>query len=153
MMHTRGPPSAARRYTRCARFVRCAPNPRHLVIYPPRSFETMHGEAPLLPIPVSLYLCTPLHPSSPCHMVNPGALPLVDIGCIRGALVWLAVRLWGSSNAQLVSGAWRPLQVHQFIFYMAITHILGGILLIVLASLRIRFWKRWTEQADRISQE
>jgi len=46
-----------------------------------------------------------------------------------------------------------PLQVHQFIFYMAITHILGGILLIVLASLRIRFWRRWTEQADRISQE
>ncbi len=45
------------------------------------------------------------------------------------------------------------LQVHLFIFYMAITHILGGILLIVLASLRMRFWRRWTEQADPISQE
>ncbi len=44
-------------------------------------------------------------------------------------------------------------QVHLFIFYMAITHILGGILLIVLASLRMRFWRRWTEQADPISQE
>ena len=45
------------------------------------------------------------------------------------------------------------LQVHLFIFYMAITHILGGIALIMLASLRIRFWRRWTEQADHISQE
>ena len=43
--------------------------------------------------------------------------------------------------------------MHLFIFYMAITHILGGILLIVLASLRIRFWRRWTEQADHISHE
>ena len=43
--------------------------------------------------------------------------------------------------------------MHLFIFYMAITHILGGILLIVLASLRIRFWRRWTEQADPVSQE
>ena len=45
------------------------------------------------------------------------------------------------------------LQVHLFIFYMAITHILGGILLIVLASWRMRFWRRWTEQADLVSQE
>ena len=44
-------------------------------------------------------------------------------------------------------------QVHLFIFYMAITHILGGILLIVLAALRIRFWKRWTEHSDHVALE
>ena len=45
------------------------------------------------------------------------------------------------------------MQVHLFIFFMAITHILGGILLIVLAALRIRFWKRWTEHSDHAALE
>jgi len=68
-------------------------HPRHLVICTPKSFETMHGEAPLLP---SLYLCPELHPSSLCHIVNLRALSLLDYGCIRGALVWLAVSLWNA---------------------------------------------------------
>ena len=44
-------------------------------------------------------------------------------------------------------------QVHLFIFYMAITHILGGILLIALAALRIRCWRRWTEHSDHVALE
>jgi hypothetical protein len=31
---------------------------------------------------------------------------------------------------------------------MAVVHIAGGILLIVLASLRVRFWRKWTEDGD-----
>jgi len=34
-------------------------HPRHLVICTPKSFETMHGEAPLLPSLVSLSRVTP----------------------------------------------------------------------------------------------
>ena len=44
-------------------------------------------------------------------------------------------------------------QVHLFIFYMAITHILGGILLIALAALRTRCWRRWTEHSDHVALE
>ena len=39
-------------------------------------------------------------------------------------------------------------QVHLFIFIMAVVHILGGILLIVFASLRMRMWRRWEEADD-----
>ena len=51
-----------------------------------------------------LYLCTELHPGSLCHMVNLGALSSSDKRGMKGALVWLAVRLLGRSNAWLISG-------------------------------------------------
>lgn len=44
-------------------------------------------------------------------------------------------------------------QVHLFIFIMAVVHILGGILLIVFASMRVRMWKHWSERNDAYSQQ
>ncbi|KAK9909834.1 hypothetical protein WJX75_008172 [Coccomyxa subellipsoidea] len=51
-------------------------------------------------------------------------------------------------NMRPAIGAAALHQVHLFIFLMAVVHIAGGILLIVLASLRVRFWRKWTEDGD-----
>ena len=40
------------------------------------------------------------------------------------------------------------LQVHLFIFFMAIVHILGCIALMLLASMRMNLWERWGEAGD-----
>ena len=45
------------------------------------------------------------------------------------------------------------MQVHLFIFIMAMVHILGGILLNVFASLRMRVWRRWEEADDAYAQQ
>ncbi|CAL8467379.1 g6916 [Coccomyxa elongata] len=56
-------------------------------------------------------------------------------------------------NMRPAIGAAALHQVHLFIFEMALVHILGGILLILLASLRVRFWRKWTEDNDAFTAE
>ncbi len=59
----------------------------------------------------------------------------------------------GALDRRPAIGAAALHQVHLFIFLMAVTHILGGILLMLLASLRIRFWRRWNERQDPYALE
>lgn len=41
-------------------------------------------------------------------------------------------------------------QIHMFIFIIAITHIVMGILLVCLSSLRLSVWKKYKEKHDEL---
>ena len=90
--------------------------------------------------PVGVYFITNI-PGSPLLLV----LPSLYSSCLQALVLHLAG----------LTPPWHCccVQVHLFIFFMAIIHILGGILLIVLAALRIRVWRRWAEHSDHVALE
>jgi Mlo family len=44
------------------------------------------------------------------------------------------------------------MQVHIFIFIVALTHVGLSIIMIVIASWRVRMWSHWKEDADDYSR-